>query len=247
MIGSCLMIGLKGHSLLKEEKDFIISNHISGVVLFKRNIQSFKQVYELCSELKSLSRPSPLIAIDMEGGEVDRFSHLKEAIPWPSAKTLGSLNSKSIYSIARSLAKQLNLLGININFAPVVDLPLIKNPLLETRVFGRTQQEILRGADPFVEGLIKEQVIPCLKHFPGHGGVAEDSHKTFPKDQRHLNELEPQLEIFQTLFEKHPCWIMTAHIEFPNIDKTPATFSNVFLKHCLGVKEVLKVLWFPMI
>ena len=66
MIGSCLMIGLKTASLTKEEKEFIITNHIAGVILFKRNIQSFKQLYDLCFELKSLTQPAPLIAIDME-------------------------------------------------------------------------------------------------------------------------------------------------------------------------------------
>ena len=76
-------------------------------------------------------------------------------------------------------------------------------------------------------------MIPCLKHFPGHGGVSLDSHKTLPKDKRYLEELEDQLEIFQTLFKKHSCWVMTAHIEFPNIDQRLATFSKVFLKTLL--------------
>ena len=224
------MMGLEGPSLLKEEKAFIISNNIAGLVLFKRNLQSFKQIYELCSELKSLTRPSPLIAIDMEGGEVNRFSHLKESIPWPSPQMLRALKPKPIFLIARSMARQLNLLGIDINFAPVVDLPLMDNSLLQTRVFGESKDEILKQTDPFVGGLIKGPVIPCLKHFPGHGGVSEDSHNVLPRDPRRLKDLESQLEIFHTLFKKYSCWIMTAHIVFPNIDKTPASFSKVLLK-----------------
>ena len=230
MIGSCLMMGLKGPSLLKEEKAFIISNNIAGLVLFKRNIQSFKQIYELCSELKSLAKLPPLIAIDMEGGKVNRFSHLKKSISWPSPQMLRALKPKSIFSIACAMARQLNLLGIDINFAPVVDLPLVDNSLLRTRVFGESKDEILKQTEPFVGGLIKGQVIPCLKHFPGHGGVSEDSHNILPRDSRRLKDLKPQLEIFQALFKKHFCWIMTAHIEFPNIDKTPATFSKILLK-----------------
>lgn len=243
MIGSCLMMSLKGPSLLKEERDFIISNSIAGVILFKRNIQSFKQTYELCSELKSLTKPSLLIAVDMEGGEVDRFSHLKESISWSSAEVLKDLEPDQIFSIAGAMAKQLNLLGIDINFAPVVDLLLVDSPLLKTRVFGKSKQSILKGAEAFIKGMIKEQLIPCLKHFPGHGGVTEDSHKSLPEDFRQLKDLESQLEIFQTLFEKYPCWIMTAHIEFPNIDKKPATFSETLLKTVLrkqrGFKNVL--------
>ena len=231
MPGSSLMMSLQGLSLLEEEKAFIVSNNIAGVVLFKRNLQSFKQIYELCLDLKSLTKPSPLIAIDMEGGEVNRFSHLKESYPWPSPKTLKTLDSNQIFLIAKSMAKQLHALGIDINFAPVVDLPLVNNPLLTNRVFGKSKEEILKYASCFIEGLIEGKIIPCLKHFPGHGGVNEDSHKTLPRDNRHLKDLKSQLDIFQTLFEKYPtCWIMTAHVEFPNIDKKPATFSKVLLK-----------------
>ena len=167
MIGSCLMIGLQGISLLREEKDFIISNNIAGVVLFKRNLQSFKQIYELCSELKSLTQPSPLIAIDMEGGEINRFSHLKESYPWPSPKVLRTLEPKQIFLIAESMARQLHLLGIDINFAPVVDLLLTDSPLLKNRVFGRSKDEILKFASPFIEGLIKEKSNPLFETFSG--------------------------------------------------------------------------------
>ena len=240
MIGSCLMMGLKEASLTKEEKKFIISNNISGVVLFKRNLQSFKQIYELCSELKYLTNPPPLIAIDMEGGEVNRFSHLKESLPWPSPQVLRTLEPKQVFLIARSMAKQLHLLGIDINFAPVVDLLLMDSPLLKNRVFGKSKAEILKLAGPFIEGLIEGKMIPCLKHFPGHGGVQEDSHKILPKDHRQIKDLEPQLDIFQTLFEKYSCWIMTAHIEFPNIDKKPATFSQVLLKTELRTQRAFK-------
>ena len=240
MLGSCLMMGLEGPSLLKEEKDFIASNHIAGFVLFKRNIQSFRQVYELCSELKSLSEPSPLIAIDMEGGRVNRFSHLKESFPWPSPKVLRTLRPKQVFLIARSMAKQLRVLGIDINFAPVVDLLSVRNPLLEDRVFGESKGEVLQGASSFIEGLLEEKQIPCLKHFPGHGGVGGDSHKTLPKDPRSLKELEAQLDIFQILFDRYPCWVMTAHIEFSLIDQKPATFSKIFLKEELRERRAFK-------
>ena len=240
MPGSCLMIGLEGPSLLKEEKAFIVSNRIAGFLLFKRNLQSFRQVYELCSELKSLSKPSPLIAIDMEGGRVNRFSHLKESFPWPSPKVLRALRPKQVFLIARSMAKQLRVLGIDINFAPVVDLLSVDNPLLEDRVFGESKGEILQLASSFIEGLREEKRIPCLKHFPGHGGVREDSHKTLPKDPRQLKELESQLDIFQALFERYPCWIMTAHIEFSRIDQKPATFSKVFLREELREQRAFK-------
>ncbi len=230
MVGSCLMIGLEGCSLSSEEKSFIVSNNISGIVLFKRNVQSFKQVYELCVEIKSLITPAPLIAIDMEGGEVNRFSHLKNSFPWPSPKILGHLESHQVFNVACAMGKQLFALGIDINFAPVVDLLYTDNPLLTNRIFGTSKEDILKGADSFIGGLVKKNIIPCLKHFPGHGGVSEDSHKDLPKDSRLFSDLKPQLEIFQLLFKKYSCWIMTAHIEFSCIDSQPATFSEAILK-----------------
>lgn len=237
------MIGLKGPAPSKEERDFISFNNIAGVLLFKRNIQSLEQVHRLCLELKALTDPPVLIALDMEGGEVDRFSHLKESSPWPSPQKLKTRPVEQIYRTARALARSLYLLGIDVNFAPVVDLPVVENPLLKTRVFGKSKLEILKNAEPFVKGMIKGCLIPCLKHFPGHGGVAEDSHKTLPKDPRSLKELKPQLEIFQNLFKKHLCWIMTAHVEFPHIEKTPATFSQLILtdqlKSQMGFEGIL--------
>ena len=234
MLGSCLMIGLKGPSLLKEEKQLILSENISSVILFKRNILSLKQVFELCLELKALLKPPLLIAMDREGGEVDRLSHLKGLRPWPSAKTLGPLDPKVISSLAEGLGQQMKLLNIDINLAPVVDLLLNQSPLLETRVFSKKATQVLSSALAFVEGLNKAQIISCLKHFPGHGGVKEDSHKVLPQDLRTVKDLKPQLNIFKTLFEKQKAnWIMTSHVMFPNIDKVPATFSSVLLQKLL--------------
>ena len=233
MPGSCLMIGLKGFSLSQEEKNFILSYQPAGCVLFKRNIQSFKQIHALCLELKSLNNPPLLIAIDMEGGEVDRFSHLKDSFTWPSAQALSCLKPKQVFLLAKEMGRWLYLLGFDINFAPVVDSLLTNSPLLKNRVFGSSKKEILKFAEPFAKGLIEGGVLACLKHFPGHGGVSEDSHKTLPKDFRSLKKLKPQLEIFKSLFLKYPCGIMTAHIEFSLIDKKPATFSKIILKSLL--------------
>lgn len=233
MIGSCLMIALEGPQLLKKEREFIVKNRIAGVTLFQRNIKSFKQISQLNKEIKSLTQPSPLIAIDMEGGLVNRFSHLKEAMDWPSAESLSHYPSYKVFLTAKKQAHQLKSLGIDLNFAPVVDLPLVKSSVLKTRTFGTEPSAILRTALPFLEGLAKGGVISCLKHFPGHGGVQEDSHKTLPVDNRSLKDLKPQLDIFQKLFISDFNCIMTAHIEFSKIEKQPATFSKLLLTQVL--------------
>ena len=231
-IGSCLMRGLKGPELTKEERDYLISHEVAGIILFKRNILSFKQVYNLCRELKELY-PSdhlpPLIAVDLEGGRVDRFSHLKESFPWPSAERLSQLKPSEIFSVAEIMGQQLSALGIDINFAPVVDIPTGESNLLKTRTFSRNPETVISCAKAFIEGLTKGGVFPCLKHFPGHGGVREDSHKTLPKDKR-IRRDKTALQPFEAL--KHCPLIMTAHIEFQN-EVGPATFSQYWLESVL--------------
>ena len=230
--GSCLMRGLKGPELTKEERDYLISHEVAGIILFQRNILSFKQVYELCRELKELypvNSPPPLIAVDLEGGSVNRFSHLKESFPWPSAEKLGQLKTSEISLVAEIMGRQLNALGIDINFAPVVDVPLAQSSLLKGRTFSQKPEQIISCARAFTEGLIKGGTLPCLKHFPGHGGVSEDSHKTLPKDKSPV-EGRTSLKPFEAL--KHCPLIMTAHIEFQN-EEGPATFSPYWLKTVL--------------
>ena len=232
-IGSCLMMGLKGPEIQPEESEYLISHEVAGVILFRRNILSFQQTYELCRELKTLypaGCPPPLIAVDLEGGKVNRFSHLKESFSWPSAERLGQLELSEIFSVAEIMGRRLNALGIDINFAPVVDVPLKKSSILEGRTFGSDQETVISCARAFTEGLTREGVLPCLKHFPGHGGVCEDSHKTLPRDERTLKDKE-FLKPFETL--KHCPFIMTAHIEFYNIDTEPVTFSRYWLETVL--------------
>ncbi|MCY4513347.1 MAG: beta-N-acetylhexosaminidase [Bdellovibrionales bacterium] len=231
-IGSCLMRGLKGPQLTKEEKDHLLSHEVAGVILFQRNILSFKQVYELCRELKELypvNSPPPLIAVDLEGGSVNRFSHLKESFPWPSAEKLGQLKTSEISLVAEIMGRQLSTLGIDINFAPVVDVPLTQGSLLKGRTFDQNPETIISCAKAFTEGLIRGGTLPCLKHFPGHGGVSEDSHKTLPKEEGPV-EGRTALKPFEAL--KHCPLIMTAHIEFQK-EAGPATFSSYWLETVL--------------
>lgn len=243
MLGSCLMIGLKSTTLSKKEKQLIISQKIFGIILFKRNIESLRGLYDLCLEIKSLTDPAPLIAIDLEGGAVNRLSHLKQLPAWPSPKILRSYTTQKIENIAYNIGQYLFYLGIDINLAPVVDLLITENTLLKDRVLGLNPDEILKKAGAFVKGLNKANILACLKHFPSHGGVIEDSHKTFPKDFRSLKDIEDQLGIFQKLFKKYSCWIMTAHIKFPNIDNQACCFSKQLLQaelqKNLGFKQTI--------
>ena len=237
-VGSCLMMNLQGEAITPKEKELLISNQVAGVILFKRNIKSFKQVHELCRELKSLATWKPFfIGVDREGGRVDRFSHLEEALSYPSAQELSTLSPEKVLSIAQALGEELYVLGIDINFAPVLDLPEKNSDLFKTRTFGNESEKIILTASAFCQGLQSKGVFPCLKHFPGHGNVEEDSHFTLPQDKRALAELESQLHIFKEVLDQtFVSLVMTAHIHFPNIDSKLATFSKKILRDILRDK-----------
>lgn len=232
MISSCLMTSLKGKCLSKAERDLLSSRKIAGAVLFRRNLESFRQIYELCREIKSLSDPPPLLGIDMEGGPVNRLSRVKGALPWPSAEALGKTAPEGIFQLAKALGRELSALGFDINFAPVADLPSTskESGMLKGRTFSRSADIAERAAGAFAEGVFEGGAAPCLKHFPGHGGVEGDSHKTLPADPRSLEELAPQMRIFCGILRRRPFPVMTAHVEFPGIESGPATFSKRLLR-----------------
>lgn len=237
-MGASLMINLKGPKILKEERDLIIKEGIAGVILFQRNILSFQQLFELCCELKSLTlkRKNPpyfFIAIDLEGGRVNRLAHLKECPPWPSALEMSCLSQKKILELALKKGQLLKALGLDINFAPVVDILFKNSSVLKTRSFGNQSEKIIANALAYSKGLLKGGVEPCLKHFPGHGGVKEDSHDMLPIDKRNIEDLTDQLNVFKTILKAPVRFVMTAHLEFPQVESGPATFSKVFLKQQL--------------
>ena len=234
-IGSSLMISLKGPEILKEEQKLIVEEGVAGVILFQRNILSCRQLFELCQELKALAlraknTPYFFIGIDLEGGKVNRLVHLKEVPSWPSPLEMSRLSRQELFLLACRKGLLLSALGVDINFSPLVDIPLKNSPLLKTRTFGVQKRKISSCALAYSKGLSKGGVAPCLKHFPGHGGVTEDSHEVLPKDNRSLKSLRAQMDIFQQVFKAGVPFIMTAHLEFPEVEKGPATFSRIFLR-----------------
>ena len=241
-IGSALFISLEGIKPSLEETEFIKKQSPAGVTLFKRNIKSKEQTQALIQKIKSLSQEPLLVAVDCEGALVNRLSHI--GFKYPSSEELSFEPKEKILKLAKSMGKDLRNFGFDLNFAPVVDLPIVKSPLLVERVFGSSPDKIIEKAGAFMGGLLKGGIYPCLKHFPGHGGVKEDSHELLPQDPRSLDDLEIQIQIFENLFKKYPCAIMTAHILFPQIDKSPASFSKRLLTEILKKNRKFKGLVF---
>lgn len=245
-IGQLLFIGIKGTSLAPDEKKFILENNIGGVVLFGRNVSTdassrLEQLVSLTTELHSLQnqRPdkSPLfVGIDMEGGRVAR---LKEPFTiWPPLKKLGDLDSaQTAFEFAENMGQELKAAGINVNFAPSVDiLTNPKNEVIGDRSIGTEAEAVAKLSSALVRGYIKSGIIPCPKHFPGHGDTLLDSHFDLPvQKETDLETLKSREFVpFKRALRARAEMIMTAHILFPKIDPDwPATLSKVFITDIL--------------
>lgn len=240
LVGQHMLIGVSGHALTSEEKKFIVDNNISGVVLFGRNVAEPKQIRELCAEIQSLrhqqSDKAPLfIGIDMEGGRVAR---LKAPFTiWPPLRKLGDLDAPTVsFALANRMGQELRAVGINLDFAPCVDIfTNEKNTVIGDRAISEDPEMVAKHASALVRGYIKSGVVGCAKHFPGHGNTIVDSHEDLPVEELDLARLEScELIPFRKSFKARVEMVMTAHILFPKIDpKWPVTLSEIFLKKML--------------
>jgi beta-N-acetylhexosaminidase len=245
LIGQHILIGVSGHALTNDEKKFIVENNISGVVLFSRNVSEPKQVRDLCDEIQALRHltveKTPIFtAIDMEGGRVARLK--APFTVWPPLKKLGDLDSpQTSYEFAHAMGLELKAVGINLDFAPCIDIYTNpKNTVIGDRAVSTDPEMVAKHASALIRGYIKAEVIPCAKHFPGHGDTIIDSHEDLPIEEADMNRLNSvELVPFKKSFKSKLNLLMTAHIRFPKIDpEWPVTLSEIFLKKIL--REELK-------
>ncbi|MCC6137239.1 MAG: beta-N-acetylhexosaminidase [Bdellovibrionaceae bacterium] len=245
-VGQHLIIGLRGTSLLPEEREFIIKYNIGGVILFDRNVKTPEQIHALTTELHSLREHTkdhaPLIvSIDMEGGRVHR---LKSPFTfWPALKNIGDIGSSSLaFRFALHMGEELRAFGINLDFAPCIDVYMNpKNEVIGDRAISTQAEVVTQLSSALVRGYLKAGVIPCAKHFPGHGATEIDSHFELPISDETLMDLDKSqsLEPFKKVFKSRCDLVMTAHIHYKKIDaKWPVTLSPTFLKQIL--RDVLR-------
>ncbi len=230
MINRLVMVDIPGYTLSPETRAHLERYRPGGVILFKKNIQTRDQVRALTDDLKSVLGPELLIAIDQEGGGVLRTSDLPFA---PSAMNLGAANDvENARAVGALIARGLRAMGINWNFAPVMDVnnnP--QNPVIADRSFGENPKRVAELALAYADGLMSEGVAPCAKHFPGHGDTFQDSHHDLPTVARTLESLEEfEFVPFRAAAAAQLPAIMTAHIVYPAIDPDlPATLSRKIL------------------
>jgi beta-N-acetylhexosaminidase len=235
--GDLLLIGLPGPELDADSRALLDEVRPLGVILFRRNIQSTGQLKKLIADVKE-GRPDLLMAIDHEGGRVHRmpadFTHFP-----PSLVAARSGDPGLMKDLALAHAAELREAGFNLTFSPVLDVHTNPdNPIIGDRAFGTTPEEVIHHALPYAQGLVEGGILPCGKHFPGHGDTALDSHLALPvlpaatHNLQRLRSLE--LRPFARAIAQGLPMIMTAHVVCEALDPTaPATLSPRVIDGCL--------------
>ena len=241
--GQLVMVDMEGTSLDAETAQFLRSHHIRAVCLFRKNLGTRQQVQKLTADLREVLGPLGLIGIDQEGGSVIRATFLPQA---PAAMALGAADDASLArEVGAAVARGLKGLGINWNFAPVLDVnnnPA--NPVIAERSFSADPLQVARLAQAWMQGSMDEGVACCVKHFPGHGDTHTDSHHALPSVDKSMADLEAlELVPFRALADTAPA-VMTAHIVYPQIDpEHPATLSHTMLtgvlRQAIGYRGVI--------
>ncbi len=241
-----LLIGIEGAELDAPTRAVLRQPAVGGVVLFPRNYRSPAQLRALTAEIRTLRDPPLLIAVDQEGGPVQRFRDGFTRLPPPA--WLGSaydLDPGEGRRLARQagwlMATELRVCGVDLSFAPVLDLDRGVSGVIGARALHSDPAVVAHLGQAWVDGMRRGGMAAVGKHYPGHGGVAADSHLAQPVDPRPLAELaRSDLVPFQRLVARGLHGVMAAHVAYPEVDSRPAGFSQrwvrAILRHRLGFR-----------
>lgn len=240
-LGQLFIVGFLGSEPDQGLRDLLGDLRPSGVILFRRNLSSPEQILRLTTFLQETAKDPPLfIALDQEGGRVSRLPD--PFTRFPPARVLGRSRSPDLAAACASvIAREMRAVGLNFNFAPVLDVDTrSENPVIGDRSFGPDPELVASLGLATLQGFRKEGILGLVKHFPGHGDTSEDSHLTLPvvphgKERLQAVELAP----YRTLFSRPdgPEALMTAHVLYPALDpERPTTLSRPILTDLLREK-----------
>ncbi|MBZ0144339.1 MAG: beta-N-acetylhexosaminidase [Rhodocyclaceae bacterium] len=233
-----LMPDLAGPRLTDEEREVLQHPLVGGVILFKRNFESIAVLQELTFEIHALRQPPLLIAIDHEGGRVQRFRHGFTVLP--PMRALGVL-WETDHARARQtaeaagyvIAAELRACGIDLSFTPVLDLDHGTSEIIGNRAFHHDPAAVTALAGALIAGLRRAGMANVGKHFPGHGFVAADSHVAIPVDIRPAQAVYADLAPYRAHREMDLAAVMPAHVIYEKLDPDPAGFSSYWLHYVL--------------
>jgi beta-N-acetylhexosaminidase len=243
------MLGLEGPELSAEERSLLEHPLVGGIILFTRNYRTPEQVAALVAAVHGLRQPHLLVAVDHEGGRVQRFRDGFTRLP--PVRRLGEIYDAEPFrakQLARLtgwlMATELRAVGVDFSFAPVLDLDYGVSGVIGDRAFHADPDAVSELAHAWMSGMQKAGMEAVGKHFPGHGGVAADSHQELPVDPRPPADLRvADLRVFERLVHYGIAALMPAHVVYPQVDDRPAGFSTVWLqtvlRHELGFQGVI--------
>ena len=235
-----IVSGFEGTSLNARTEELIVQQGIGGLILFERNYKNPDQLLKLTNDLQSLIAdhaeiPPLFISVDQEGGRVARLG--KPFTQFPPMSCLGQANSDELaYRFGLAMGKELRAVGINMDYAPVLDVHSNPaNPIIGQRALDTDPTKVARLGAELIRGFYDAGVIPVGKHFPGHGDTSQDSHLTLPRVEQARESLEKsELLPFIHAIQQGLEVIMTAHVVYPAWDaRQPATFSHSILNDVL--------------
>jgi len=227
-----IMIDVEGTSLSQQDRELISNGNVGGIILFSKNFNSFEQISDLVNEIHAI-KENILLAVDQEGGRVQRFS--KDFTQLPSLQDLAKYseinNDPDICKeVAWLTSSELIAAGIDLNFAPVLDIDESNSAIIGDRSFSSKTDEVIKHAEKYIEGMHEAGMQATAKHFPGHGGVSEDSHVILPEDKRSLellmrSDIQPYIKLNKKIDA-----IMCAHILYSLIDDKIPSYSKFWIR-----------------
>jgi beta-N-acetylhexosaminidase len=226
-----LMVDVPGTSLTAEDRQVLGHPLIGAVILFARNFADVDQLEELVREIRAVRSPALLVGVDQEGGRVQRFrTGFTELPPQRVIGRVYDLDPEAGRHLAAQcgwlLAAELRASGVDLSFAPCVDLDYGVSEVIGDRAYHRDPEVVARLAVSAMQGMRDAGMAATAKHFPGHGAVVADSHRALPVDRRPLEELGDDLLPYRRMIANGLSSVMVAHVSFPEVDEAPASLSR---------------------
>jgi len=229
-----LMIDIDGTELTPEDVRVLSHPLVGSVILFSRNYHDVAQLRALTDAIRGVRSPHLLIAVDHEGGRVQRFREGFTRLP--AARALGRRYDEDrreglalAQSVGWLMASELRAVGVDFSFAPCVDLDYGVSEIIGDRAFHGDPDAVAALAVAYMSGMREAGMAAVAKHFPGHGAVIADSHVALPVDRRNFVDLEGDIRPYRLLIENNVAGVMGAHVVFPAIHALPASLSKSWI------------------